>query len=158
MSKVENIEQEIRALTSAELAAFRRWFLEFDAQVWDRQIEEDVRDGRLDKLADEALAAHRAGHGDGGCHRGARAAGRAILRPCRVDRADAWEHDRTRGADVVAVVVGVVRADVGDGGGGGVLRWGWDHLRDVPGDQGGEAGSDCGASARVRVQIANSNK
>jgi hypothetical protein len=61
MSKVENIEQEVQALTAAELAVFRRWFLEFDAQVWDRQIEEDVRKGRLDKLAEEALAAHRAG-------------------------------------------------------------------------------------------------
>jgi hypothetical protein len=61
MSKVENIEQKVEALTPAELAAFRRWFLEFDAQVWDRQIEEDVRKGRLDKLAEEALAAHRAG-------------------------------------------------------------------------------------------------
>jgi len=61
MSKVENLEQEIRELTPAELAAFRRWFAEFDAQAWDRQIEEDVRKGKLDKLADEALAAHRAG-------------------------------------------------------------------------------------------------
>lgn len=61
MSKVENIEQEIKALTSTELADFRRWFVEFDAQVWDRQIEEDVQKGKLDKLADEALTAHRAG-------------------------------------------------------------------------------------------------
>jgi len=61
MGKVENIEQEIQDLTPSELATFRRWFLEFDAQVWDRQIEEDVRKGKLDKLADEALAAHRAG-------------------------------------------------------------------------------------------------
>ena len=61
MSKVENIEQEVEALTPAELAAFRRWFLEFDAQIWDSQIEEDVRKGKLDRLAEEALAAHRAG-------------------------------------------------------------------------------------------------
>ena len=61
MSKVENIEQEVRNLTPSELTAFRRWFLEFDAQVWDRQIEKDVREGKLDKFADEALAAHRAG-------------------------------------------------------------------------------------------------
>ena len=61
MSKVENIEQEVKARTPTELAAFRKWFLEFDAQVWDRQIEEDVRQGKLDKLAEEALAAHRAG-------------------------------------------------------------------------------------------------
>jgi hypothetical protein len=61
MSMVENIEQEVQNLTPSELSAFRRWFLEFDAQVWDRQIEEDVRKGKLDKLAEEALAAHRAG-------------------------------------------------------------------------------------------------
>jgi hypothetical protein len=53
MRKIENIEREIRDLTPSELAAFRRWFLEFDAQVWDHQIEEDLRKGRLDKLAEE---------------------------------------------------------------------------------------------------------
>jgi hypothetical protein len=61
MSEVDNIEREIQGPTPSELAAFRRWFIEFDAQVWDRQIEEDVREGKLDKLADEALAAHRVG-------------------------------------------------------------------------------------------------
>jgi hypothetical protein len=61
MSKVENIEQEVQSLKPSELAAFRRWFAEFDAQAWDRQIEEDVRKGKLDKLAEEGLAAHRAG-------------------------------------------------------------------------------------------------
>ena len=62
MSKVKSIEQEIKALTPSELAAFRRWFFEFDGQVWDRQIAEDVQKGKLDKLAEEALAAHRAGN------------------------------------------------------------------------------------------------
>ena len=61
MSKIENIEQEVRNLSPSELAAFRRWFLEFDAQVWDRQIAKDVREGKLDKFADEALAAYLAG-------------------------------------------------------------------------------------------------
>jgi hypothetical protein len=61
MSKVENIEEEVRRLTPLELSVFRRWFLEFDAQVWDRQIEDDVRTGKLDKLAEEALTAHRTG-------------------------------------------------------------------------------------------------
>jgi hypothetical protein len=61
MSKVENIEREIQKLTSSELKAFRRWFREYDSDPWDRQIEEDVRAGNLDRLAEEALAAHRAG-------------------------------------------------------------------------------------------------
>lgn len=55
MSKIEQIEKEIQALTPEELAAFRKWFLEFDAAIWDRQIEEDVRAGKLDTLAEKAL-------------------------------------------------------------------------------------------------------
>jgi len=61
MTKVEKIEQDIRKLDRKELLAFRRWFREYDSDEWDRQIEEDVRAGKLDKLAEEALAAHRAG-------------------------------------------------------------------------------------------------
>ncbi len=61
MSKVETIEQEVQDLTPSELTAFRRWFLEFDAEAWDQQIEEDIRKGKLDKLAEEALTAHRTG-------------------------------------------------------------------------------------------------
>jgi hypothetical protein len=61
MTKVEKIEQDIRKLNKDELSAFRRWFREYDSDEWDRQIEEDVRAGKLDKLAEEALAAHRSG-------------------------------------------------------------------------------------------------
>ena len=34
---------------------FRVWFAEFDAEVWDRQFEEDVAAGRLNSLAERAL-------------------------------------------------------------------------------------------------------
>ena len=61
MGKVENIEQQIQALSPEELAQFRAWFLEFDWAVWDRQIERDVRAGRLDGLAEKALRDHAAG-------------------------------------------------------------------------------------------------
>lgn len=61
MTKVEKIEQDIRKLDRKELLAFRRWFREYDSDEWDRQIEEDVRAGKLDKLAEEALAEHRTG-------------------------------------------------------------------------------------------------
>ena len=61
MTKVEKIEQDIRKLNKDELSAFRRWFREYDSDEWDRQIEEDVRAGKLDKLAEETLAAHRSG-------------------------------------------------------------------------------------------------
>jgi len=61
MSRVETIEKQIEALSADELANFRRWFQEFDAAVWDRQIEGDARIGKLDALADEALRDHRSG-------------------------------------------------------------------------------------------------
>jgi hypothetical protein len=61
MTKVEKIEQEVRQLTEKELAAFRAWFSEFDAARWDAQLEADVSAGRLDGLADAALADHAAG-------------------------------------------------------------------------------------------------
>ncbi len=61
MSQVEKIESQIAKLSSADLAAFRRWFVEFDASAWDQQFEADVKDGRLDSLAEDALQDHVAG-------------------------------------------------------------------------------------------------
>lgn len=61
MSKIEALEKEIEKLSPAELAALRRWFAEFDAEAWDRQLESDVAEGRLDRLAEDAIAAHTEG-------------------------------------------------------------------------------------------------
>jgi hypothetical protein len=55
MIDLREIKHVIRQLSPEDLAEFRAWFAEFDAQVWDRQLEEDVAAGRLDSLADEAL-------------------------------------------------------------------------------------------------------
>ena len=61
MSNVEKIEQEVQALSPEELARFRAWFLEYDWEAWDREVERDARTGRLDALADKALRDHAAG-------------------------------------------------------------------------------------------------
>ena len=61
MSKVENLEEQIQQLSPDELAEFRRWYAEFDAGLWDRQFELDVKSGKLDALAENALRAHAAG-------------------------------------------------------------------------------------------------
>jgi hypothetical protein len=61
MSTIQEIERAVSELTPQELAEFRRWFHDFDAAEWDRQLEADVAAGRLDALADEALADLRAG-------------------------------------------------------------------------------------------------
>lgn len=61
MSKVEQIESQVRGLSGPELAEFRKWYAEFDAQAWDRQFEADVKSGKLDALAEAARKAHREG-------------------------------------------------------------------------------------------------
>ena len=60
MSKIESLEREIERLSPEDLAEFRRWFTSFDAAMWDQQIESDVRDGKLDALAEKALRDHAA--------------------------------------------------------------------------------------------------
>ena len=61
MSQVEKIENQIAELSSTELAAFRKWFVQFDASAWDLQFEADAKAGRLDRLAETALKDHAAG-------------------------------------------------------------------------------------------------
>ncbi len=61
MNTIAEIEDAIVKLPDEDLAAFRAWFAEFDAAAWDRQFERDVAEGRLDALADEALADWREG-------------------------------------------------------------------------------------------------
>jgi hypothetical protein len=61
MTRIEKIEQEIRALTSEEMSALRAWFLAYDGELWDGQIEADAAAGKLDAPAEAALAEHRLG-------------------------------------------------------------------------------------------------
>lgn len=61
VTRVEDIEQRIRSLSVEELIALREWFARFDAELWDRQFEVDVRAGKLDGLAERALRAHANG-------------------------------------------------------------------------------------------------
>ena len=59
MTRIEKLEHEIETLSAPELSEFRRWFLDFDAEAWDEQIAGDAQSGRLDFLADAALAQFR---------------------------------------------------------------------------------------------------
>lgn len=61
MTTVEQITGAVKRLPKKDLARFRKWFAEYDAMVWDRQLEQDVAAGRLDKFAREALRDHKAG-------------------------------------------------------------------------------------------------
>jgi len=59
MSRVEQLEQEISALDATELRDLRAWFDRYDADLWDRQIEQDSKSGKLRSLIEQAIAEDR---------------------------------------------------------------------------------------------------
>jgi hypothetical protein len=61
MTTVNEITGAVKRLPKRDLARFRKWFAEYDAAEWDRQLESDVGAGRLDALFHEAQRDHRAG-------------------------------------------------------------------------------------------------
>jgi len=61
MPKLEDIEKAVAELPLDQLARFRAWFEEFDATRFDQKIERDATMGKLDRLAEQALADFRAG-------------------------------------------------------------------------------------------------
>jgi hypothetical protein len=61
MTKLEQIEKAIEELSPDELARLRAWFDEFEARLFDERLERDAKAGKLDELAAQALADHKAG-------------------------------------------------------------------------------------------------
>lgn len=61
MSSVDAITAAIAQLPPEQVAQVRAWLAEYDERQWDEQIARDEREGRLDALAERALAEHRAG-------------------------------------------------------------------------------------------------
>jgi len=59
MSATEIIEQ-VQKLPPAEVFELSQWLRQYEAGLWDQQIEADIRAGKLDKLGHEALAELRA--------------------------------------------------------------------------------------------------
>lgn len=57
---VQELELAVSKLDAEELAKFSKWFEDFRAETWDKQIASDLESGRLDALlkqADEEIAA-----------------------------------------------------------------------------------------------------
>ena len=61
MTKLDDIEKAVEQLSPEEMAKFRDWFEDLQERLWDRQIERDVKAGKLDFLAEEAERDHEAG-------------------------------------------------------------------------------------------------
>ena len=58
---ITELEKAITELSPQDFTRFREWFEEYEAKLWDEQIERDARSGKLDKIAEQALKDYRAG-------------------------------------------------------------------------------------------------
>lgn len=61
MRSVKEIQAEIAKLTPSEVRQVAKWLAEYEAEIWDKQIEEDAAAGKLDRFIEEALDEHRRG-------------------------------------------------------------------------------------------------
>jgi hypothetical protein len=58
---VKEIEIAITRLSAKDVAKLVSWLEDYQAQLWDRQIEEDLEAGRLDALLAEVDKEYEAG-------------------------------------------------------------------------------------------------
>jgi hypothetical protein len=58
---VKEIEQAIAQLSAKDLAELMKWLEDHHAQIWDKQIEEDLEAGRLDAVLAEVDKEYEAG-------------------------------------------------------------------------------------------------
>lgn len=58
---VTEIQSAIPELTSADLAELMNWLEDYQAKLWDKQIEEDLDTGRLDKVLAEVDTEYETG-------------------------------------------------------------------------------------------------
>ena len=47
MSNIAELERAVERLAPSELTAFRAWFVAYDADAWDREMQDDEDAGRL---------------------------------------------------------------------------------------------------------------
>ena len=55
MSRVQEIEEQLRSLSPAELRELRCWIEELEARQWGEEIARDSDAGKLDFLMERAL-------------------------------------------------------------------------------------------------------
>ena len=61
MTTFESIQRSIERLTPEEIAHLNAWIDELQEKLFDEAIERGVKAGKLEALADKAIADHKAG-------------------------------------------------------------------------------------------------
>ena len=59
--RLADVETAVEQLSKEEYDEFRRWFLQRDWEVWDRELEADAASGKLDFLVREGSEAKASG-------------------------------------------------------------------------------------------------
>lgn len=61
MTTVKEIEKAVAGLLPKRLSMFRSWFEKFDAACWDKQLEADIKAGKLNALAQKVRENYKKG-------------------------------------------------------------------------------------------------
>ena len=54
MSQVEELQTRIRKLSTEDFSKLRGWFIQFEDELWDKQISTDFKTGKFNKLIEKA--------------------------------------------------------------------------------------------------------
>jgi len=58
---ISELKVAIKSLPANEVAQLTDWLVDYQARAWDKQLEEDLESGKLDKLLDEVDLEYEAG-------------------------------------------------------------------------------------------------
>ena len=61
--QVHEIIENIKKLPENDLKILLKWIEDFEQELWDKEFERDVKLGKLEKLAEQAIKDFRAGKG-----------------------------------------------------------------------------------------------
>ena len=59
--QVHKIIESIKKLPENDLKILLKWIEDFEQELWDKEFERDVKLGKLEKLAEQAIKNFRAG-------------------------------------------------------------------------------------------------
>jgi hypothetical protein len=62
MSTLEQTKAAILSLPDSEFEQLKVWLSDLDYQRWDEELEKDIAEGKLEGLAQEAIASFEAGY------------------------------------------------------------------------------------------------
>ena len=62
MSRVQEIAEQMRTLSGAELRELRAWLDDYEDRAWNERFGPEVAAGKWDELARKALRDHREGN------------------------------------------------------------------------------------------------